>query len=149
MLKIEKAGVKDHGVVTGLFIEFAESRGLSPAVDRDRWDRVIAELLNSDKWLFVVARDAGKPVGFAAATWFLTLHGTRQQARLTAVIVDEEHRRSGVGTHLMRSMMEAARRRGCWELEAVVETGDEVSGAFYRSFEGFIENTAITWRCDG
>lgn len=148
MLEIERAGVKDHGIVTGLFIEFAESRGLSPEVDRDRWDRVMAELLKSDKWLFMVAREGGKPVGFAAATWFLTLQGTREQARLTALIVDEEHRRGGVGTHLMRTMMEAVRRRGCWELEAVVETGDELSAAFYRSFEGFVESTAITWRCD-
>lgn len=148
MLEIERAGVKDHGIVTGLLLEFAESQGWKPEVDRDRWDRVMAELLDSDSWLFLVAANDGEPVGLAAVKLYLTLYGSRQQARLMALIVSERHRRHGVGTSLMEHAIAAARRRGCREIEASVNVDDMPLEAFYRRFGGESEKKLLTWRCD-
>lgn len=148
MLEIQRAGVKDHGVVTGLLLEFADSQGWRPEVDSDRWERVMAELLDSDGWLFLLASNAGEPVGLAAVKLYLTLYGSRQQARLMALVVSAAHRRHGIGTGLMESAMAAARRRGCRELEASMDAGDESLEAFYRRFGGGRERKLMIWPCD-
>ena len=148
MLQIERAGVKDHGVVTSLLLDFSATQGWKPEVDRDRWDRVLAELLNSDSWFFLLALEDGEPVGLAAANWFLTLYGSREQVRLVALMVDVEHRRRGVGTLLMESVVGAARRRGCRELEAAVDPSEEGLVSFYRRFTRPGERLLLSWPCE-
>ena len=148
MVEIDRAGVKDHGVVTSLLLDFSETQGWKPEIDRDRWDRVLAELLNSDGWLFLLARDdAGEPVGLAAVSWFLTLYGSREQARLAALIVEGEHRRHGIGTNLMEAVLAAARRRGCRGLEVSVDPHDEGIAAFCRKFGRSRDHLLLTWPC--
>ena len=148
MLQIERASVKDHGVVTSHLLEFSATQGWTPEVDRDRWDRVIAELLNSDSWCFLLAQEDGEPVGLAAANWFLTLYGSREQVRLVALMVEVEHRRRGVGTLLMESVIAAARRRGCRELETSVDPSDEGLVSFYRRFTRPSERLLLSWMCE-
>jgi ribosomal protein S18 acetylase RimI-like enzyme len=148
VLEIERAGVKDHGVVTALLINFARSEGWTPEVDRDRWDRVIAELLHSDKWLFLQAMDDGEPVGLAVVNFSLTLYGSREQARMTALIVDEEFRRRGVGGRLMEEVLASVRRRGCRELEVNVAPDENILG-FYKRFNYTGQRTLLTWRGTG
>lgn len=145
MIEIDRAGVKDHGIVTGLLLEFSYTQGWSPEVDRDRWDRVLAELLNSDGWLFLLAREDGEPVGLAAVNWYLTLYGSREQGRLSALIVEEPCRRRGIGTQLMESVLSAARRRGCRELEASVQAADEKIAAFFHKCGYSGEQRLLTW----
>lgn len=146
MVEIDRAGVKDHGVVTALLMNFARSEGWTPEVDRDRWDRVIAELLDSDGWLFFIARSDGEPVGLAAVNLNLTLYGSREQARLTALIVEDTHRRCGFGGALMEEVLAWVRRRGCRELEVSLAPDEGVLD-FYSRFEFTGRRTLLTWDC--
>jgi GNAT superfamily N-acetyltransferase len=146
MTEIERAGVKDHGTVTGLLLDLFDAQGWEPEVDRDRWDRVLAELLNSDGWLFLLAREDSEPVGLAAVNWYLTLYGSREKARLSALFVDEESRRRGIGSALMDSVLGAARRRGCAELEIRVNPQDTSTIAFYQKFNPSSELKIFTWK---
>jgi ribosomal protein S18 acetylase RimI-like enzyme len=145
MLEITRAGVKDHGVVTGLLLDMSDMQGWKPETDRDRWDRVLAELLDSDSWLFLMACEDGDVVGLVAVNWVLTLYGSRAQGRIQALVVDSAHRRQGIGTELIRSAQAAARRRGCREVEASVRPGDDITAAFYRSFEDTSERLMFAW----
>lgn len=147
MVEIERAGVKNHGVVTALLIDFARHQGWTPEVDRDRWDRVIAQLLNSDGWFFLLAIEDGEPAGLAAVNWFITLHGSREQGRLMALIVDKKHQRRGTGSKLMEEVLSLARRRGCRELEVCVNQDDEAIARFYKKFEYTGEKRLFTWPC--
>lgn len=147
MVEIQRAGVKDHGMVTTLLLEFARAEGWEPEADRDRWDRIVAELLNSDGWLFLLAMDDDEPAGLAAVNWFLTLYGSREQGRLLALIVEESFRRRGIGTRLMEDVLGAARRRGCREMEAIVEPSDEKIAEFYHKFHYAKEQRLFSWRC--
>jgi GNAT superfamily N-acetyltransferase len=147
MLEIDRAGVKDHGIVTGFLLDFSDTQGWTPEADHDRWDRVLAELLNSDGWLFLLAREEGEPVGLAAVNWYLTLYGSREQGRVAALIVEETHRRLGIGTRLMESALAAARRRGCRELEASVNSEDEAVASFFRKYGYSGEQKLLTWPC--
>jgi GNAT superfamily N-acetyltransferase len=148
MVEIDRAGVKDHGTVTGLLLKYFKGQGWKPEVDRDRWDRVLAELLNSDGWLFLVARKDDQPVGLAAVNWYLTLYSSREKARLLALFVDEENRRQGIGSNLMDSVFGAARRRECRELEVATDPGDASATAFYRKLEPSRELKILTWQFD-
>lgn len=148
MAETQRASVKDHGVVTALLIEFARHQGWTPEVDRDRWDRVVAELLDSDKWVFLLATEDGEPVGLAAVYWFLTLYGSREQGRLMALVVDEDHRGRGIGSLLMQDVLNAARRRECREIEVSVEPADESAMRFYAKFQYAGERRLLSWPCD-
>jgi GNAT superfamily N-acetyltransferase len=148
MMDIERAGVKDHGIVTGLLLDFFDTRDWKPEVDRDRWDRVIAELLNSDGWLFLLAREGDEPVGVAAVNWYLTLYSSREKARLSALFIQEESRRRGIGSSLMDSVLGAARRRGCRELQVPLDPEDSSTTAFFQKFEPSRELRILTWQFD-
>lgn len=147
MIDVTRAEVKDHGVVTGLLLDFAGEVGWKPEADRDRWDRVIAELLNSDGWIFLIARDGEAPVGLAVVNFFLSLYGSREQGRISALIIDEDHRREGVATRLMQDSLAAARRRGCRELEASVGP-QSAQETFYTAFGFSSERRLLLWSCD-
>lgn len=148
MVEIQRAGVKDHGMVTELLVEFENAVGNEPHADRDRWERVVAELLDSDRWLFLLALEDSEPVGLAVVNWFLTLFASSADARLVAVVVEPERRGAGVGTALMKEALSAARRRGCRVLEVSAENSD---GAieFFRRFEPGTERVLLVWAYGG
>jgi GNAT superfamily N-acetyltransferase len=146
MIELTRASVKDHGIVTGLLLDYMREVELKPEADRDQWDRIIAELLNSDGWLFLLARDGEEAVALAVVNFFLSLYGSRAQGRISALVVDESHRHQGIGTRLMEDMLAAARRRGCRELEAVVAPGSPEE-AFYTGFGYSAERRLLLWPC--
>lgn len=146
-LEINRAGVKDHGLVTRLLLEFARVEGIEAEVDRDRWEGVLAGLLDSDGWLFLLATDEeGEAVGLAAVNWYLTLYGSSVDGRIVAMIVDEDYRRQGVGTQLMEEVLAASRRRGCREMEVALRRSDEMA-SFYRQFEPGSIQELLIWDC--
>ena len=147
MADLSRAGVKDHGVVTKLLIDIARLEDWHPEVDRDLWDGIIAQLLDSDRWLFLLAFDCEEPVGLAVANWSITLKGARDQGRMMALIVEDGSRRQGIGTRLMEETLGAARRRGCHAFEASAETADKAVGDFYRRFDSYQEKTLFEWPC--
>lgn len=148
MLHIERAGVKDHGVVAGLVLSFSRMQGWKPEVDRDSWDRILAELLNSDGWMFIIAREESEPVGLAVVNFNLALYGSREQARLAALIVEEAYRRRKIGKRLMDEVLRAVRGRGCRELEVSVDPDDQETLGFYKGFEFKQKRELLIWPCE-
>ena len=56
------------------------------------------------------------------------------------MIVDQAHRRSGVGRQLLRELENAAKERNCTQLILVTEKDREDACAFYENY-GFSKNT--------
>lgn len=56
------------------------------------------------------------------------------------MIVDQTHRRSGVGRQLLRELENAAKERNCTQLILVTEKDREDACAFYENY-GFSKNT--------
>jgi GNAT superfamily N-acetyltransferase len=146
MAEIERAGVKDHGIVTSLLLEFARSRQLDRGLDRDRWERVVAGLLDSDAWLFLLAYEGGEPVGLAAVNWSLTLYGTSVDGTLLAIVVRQDQQRRGTGSCLMDEALGAARRRGCRELQVAIDK-DDPAKTFYEKFDPSKHQLLLVWDC--
>jgi GNAT superfamily N-acetyltransferase len=147
MAEIERAGIKDHGVVTSLLLEFARSRQLDRGLDRDGWERVVAGLLDSDAWLFLLAFEEDEPVGLAVVNWSLTLYGTSVDGSLLAIVVRQERQRQGTGSRLMDEALGAARRRGCRELQVAIDKDDPTT-AFYEKFDPTKHQVLLAWNCE-
>lgn len=148
MAEIDRASVKDHGVVTRLLLDLFTERNSRPEPDRDNWERVIAELLDSDRWLFLVAYRSGEPVGLAVVNYFLSLFGSGEQARLDALYVEPDNRDSGIGSRLMERVLSSTHRRGCRELEIRVAPGEKRILGFYNRFSEAGEDLLLFWEYD-
>ena len=55
----------------------------------------------------------------------------RRRAHVEALVVDERHRRSGIGTALMNAATDWARARGAVEIVLTVWAGNAAAEAFY------------------
>lgn len=147
MIDIARAGVKDHGIVEGLLLDFARSQGTEPESDRDSWDMVVLELLNSDHWVFWIAFYDDEPVGIAAINFLFSLYGASEEARLAAIYVDDEYRRKGIGSELMELILMSARRRGCRCVEVQILPNKEDIISFYKRFDYAEQHISLTWNC--
>ncbi|OGR82847.1 MAG: ribosomal-protein-alanine N-acetyltransferase [Elusimicrobia bacterium RIFCSPLOWO2_01_FULL_54_10] len=100
------------------------------AIDRSwegsRWNRAAFEReLNLPMSLALVADRGGAPVGFGVM-WVVT-----ETAQLLEFAVSPAHRRQGVGSGLMKSLMDAARARGCEKMELELHEGNFPAQSFY------------------
>jgi N-acetylglutamate synthase-like GNAT family acetyltransferase len=66
----------------------------------------------------LVAADAGTLLGLVAILFVPVAHDTAPWCRITALVVDAEHRERGVGQALAAAAEEAARQAGCSRIEA-------------------------------
>lgn len=91
-----------------------------------KWNRAMFEReLSLHMSVGRVADFSGRPIGFGIL-WAVT-----DTAQLLEFAVDASHRRKGVGTGLIRSLMEAARLRGCEKMELELHEGNFPAQSFY------------------
>ena len=76
----------------------------------------------------LVATGYGPLAGLVALHWGGTLQQPRPVARLTALVVDADQRRQGIGRMLVKAGSQAARIAGCDVLE--VAAGEDALGFF-------------------
>jgi GNAT superfamily N-acetyltransferase len=94
-------------------------------------------LSHRDVGVFVYELD-GETVGLAAYQLVFLLERAQPQCRLTALVVDNEHRRLGVAAALLDAVEAAARRAGCFRLEVTTQPRRDDALAFYIG-HGFYE----------
>ncbi len=80
----------------------------------------------------LIAVEWGPPSGVVVLDWYRTILETGLVARISFLLVGEEHRRRGIGRLLLKAAAQAARVAGCGRLE--VEAPLEMA-----SLRGFCE----------
>ncbi len=75
--------------------------------------RRVERLASSEADRVVIAELDGEIVGLASVPTSLSIEHDRPAAKLSAIVVDERHRRRGIGYRLAAEMEAEARRRGC------------------------------------
>jgi N-acetylglutamate synthase-like GNAT family acetyltransferase len=75
--------------------------------------RRLAQLQGSEVDRVVVAEADGEVVGLASLHTSLSVEYDEPAAKLSAIVVDERHRRRGIGEALVAAMEAEARARGC------------------------------------
>lgn len=109
---------------------------INPIIMRENIKKYI-QLPNQKAW---VAEKSGKIVGCIAVAITNYFHSPRSFLRVIAMIVDEQHRRSGIGKNLMDLVQKFAQGKGCSHIELTSGMHREKLGSheFYRSL-GYIE----------
>ncbi|MEO8451289.1 MAG: GNAT family N-acetyltransferase [Gemmatimonadota bacterium] len=93
----------------------------------ERLDRLAA----SSQATVLLAERGEKVVGLATMHIFSVLNRRQDVAWLTALVVEESVRRSGVGRGLVRAVEELARRSGCERLSVTTHEDRADAHAFY------------------
>ena len=86
----------------------------------------------------IVAELAGEVIGLASLHTSLTVEYDEPVAKLNGIVVDERHRRRGIGEALVAEMEAEARRRGCCLIFVTTAERRTDAHAFYRRI-GFQE----------
>jgi N-acetylglutamate synthase-like GNAT family acetyltransferase len=100
--------------------------------------RRVAQLQASEADRVVVAELDGEIVGLASLHASLSVEYDEPAAKLSAIVVDESHRRRGVGEALVVAMEAEARERGCCLLFLTTAARRADAHDFYRRL-GFEE----------
>jgi GNAT superfamily N-acetyltransferase len=100
--------------------------------------RRMERLRSSNADRLVVAELDGEVVGLASLHTSLSVEYDAPAAKLSAIVVDELHRRHGIGEALLVAMEAEARRRGCCLIFLTTAKRRKDAHAFYRR-SGFEE----------
>ena len=98
----------------------------------DAVDERLASWLADDSSRVLVAEVGGTPAGVIAIHACPYFERPGRWVRVTALAVDERHRRSGVGGKLLAAAEEIARELGCTAVEITCLRDREAALALYR-----------------
>jgi len=111
---------------------YRQFRGERSAPERMR--EVFRRLVRNRQYTILGVKHQGRMVGSAMAILCEELYGEcRPFLVIEDVIVDEKHRRRGIGSRLMRALEERARTSGCAYIMLVTDAARHEAIAFYRS----------------
>lgn len=96
---------------------------------------------------FLIARESGALVGFAALSFLWTLERGGRAAWLDELYVLPDRRGHGIGEALLRAALEAAREAGALAVDLEIESGHERAAALYRR-AGFAPLPRSRWARD-
>lgn len=91
----------------------------------------LARFAESDADRIFVAEEGGAIVGFASVHVSLAVEYDEPAAKLSAIAVDQNHRRRGIGEALVAAAEEEARARGCGLLFLTTAERRADAHAFY------------------
>jgi GNAT superfamily N-acetyltransferase len=92
----------------------------------------VERLVSSDADCLVVGDVDGDVVGFASVHISLSIEYDEPAAKLSALVVDEQHRRGGIGAMLVAELEARARRRDCNLIFLTTAERRRDAHAFYR-----------------
>ncbi len=85
-----------------------------------------------------VARLEGRVIAFMSLIYFYYFPIQKQNCRITAIVVDEEVRKTGVGRQLIQFAQVKARQHACAQLEVTTSLERKATQAYYEH-NGFIK----------
>jgi GNAT superfamily N-acetyltransferase len=100
--------------------------------DEEPVARRLQRLVQSPADALFVAEVDGEVVGLAGIHVSPSLEYDEDAAKVSAIVVDEAHRRSGVGRALLEAVEDEARRRGCGLLFLTTAERRKDAHDFYR-----------------
>jgi GNAT superfamily N-acetyltransferase len=110
---------------------------VAPGVFDDALDAAAARaFLDDPRHHLAVAIDANVVVGFASAVHYVHPDKPSPELWINEVGVANTHRRQGLGTALLESLLDHARRLGCVEAWVLTDRGNEPALRLYHSVGG-------------
>jgi ribosomal protein S18 acetylase RimI-like enzyme len=94
------------------------------------------ELLDDERTIFLVAFDAGEPVGFVLAHDLPRRHDPPRKLLVYEIDVREDRRREGIGRALLDELGRIARERGIRHGWVLTDHDNEAALGLYKSMGG-------------
>ena len=141
-LNVREANVEDAAEICGLARELAETVGDSPPTEEAVGAR-LEELLDEPRARVLVAENEAGVVG-GVSFWIKPdlAHGDTV-VEVPMLVVAEDHRRAGVGRHLMEEVRNVASDNDASQIELVATPANVTAREFYRSL-GFVEADVVS-----
>jgi [ribosomal protein S18]-alanine N-acetyltransferase len=96
--------------------------------------KAVRTYLSDDRNVFLIAYEEDGPVGFLRGTELGQLKSERKQMFLYEIAVKDSHRRRGIGTELVRTLLRHCRERGFEEIFVFTDDPANVAAVrLYRS----------------
>ncbi len=129
-VEVRSAQVADAAELARLLAQAGVVASIKALADR------VEAMRSSPGCAVLVATGYGGLNGLVALDWAPVLQHPRPLARITALVVDADERRHGIGRMLLKAASQAARIAGCHTLELAQEAGRDLA-AFCRA-TGFV-----------
>ena len=132
-MRIRQATIEDSAGIAQLMTQLMEADGyqdwqVSPA----RIEESLQKMAESDAYQVLLAEDEGQVVGLLGLSFRHTLFHPAPSALIDELVVEQSHRRRGIGQQLMAEAIERCRAAGCCEIEVSTERSNEAAQEFYR-----------------
>jgi ribosomal protein S18 acetylase RimI-like enzyme len=142
-MRICQATIQDSAVIAQLMTQLIEAVGyegwrISPKQIEER----LRKMADSDAYQLLLAKDEGQVVGLLSLTFRHTLFHSAPTALIDELVVEQDHRRRGVGQQLMVEAIERCRAAGCCEIEVSTERSNKAAQKFYRQ-HGFSHEAVL------
>ncbi len=143
MMKIRQATIEDSAVITQLMAQLIEASGYEGwQVSPERVEESLRKMADNDAYQVLLAEDEGQVVGLLSLSFRHTLFHPAPSALIDELVVEQGHRRQGVGQQLMAEAIERCRAAGCCEIEVSTERSNEAAQEFYRQ-HGFSHEAVL------
>jgi GNAT superfamily N-acetyltransferase len=111
----------------------------------------ISEALFSDRPSAhaLLARDEGKPVGFASYSFLWPAVGLTRSLYLKELYVSAAARRTGVGKLLMQRLFDIAIKNGCSRVEWTTDSDNREAQLFYAELGVPVDESKLFYRIEG
>jgi GNAT superfamily N-acetyltransferase len=124
-MRIREVTLGDQESIIDLFNQLGYS------TEPDQLKKQLHELRQRGSGKVFVAEEAGTVVGVSIVHLITPLHVNRAWALLSALVVDDKQRSSGVGSHLLAAAERFAIEHGCSQLELSSSSARTRAHKFY------------------
>lgn len=142
-MRIREATIGDSAVIAQLMTQLIEASGYEDwQVSLERVEESLRKMADSDAYQVLLAEDEGQVVGLLSLSFRHTLFHSAPTALIDELVVEQGHRRRGVGRQLMAEAVERCRAAGCCEIEVSTERSNGTAQKFYRQ-HGFSHEAVL------
>lgn len=141
-MKIRQATIEDSAVIAQLITQLIEASGYEDLVSPEQIEKSLRKMADSDVYQVLLAEDQGQIVGLLSLNFRHTLFHPALSAFIDELVVEQGHRRQGVGQQLIAEAIERCRAAGCCEIEVSTEQSNKAAQKFYRQ-HGFSHEAVL------
>lgn len=142
-MRIREATIKDSAVIAQLMAQLIEASGYEGwQVSPEQVEENLREMAANDAYQVLLAEEKGRVAGLLSLSFRHTLFHPALSALIDELVVEQGHRRQGIGRQLIAEAIERCRAAGCCEIEVSTERANKAAQEFYRQ-HGFSHEAVL------
>jgi ribosomal protein S18 acetylase RimI-like enzyme len=142
-MRIRQATIEDSAVIAQLMTQLMKASGYEDRqVSPKQIEGSLRKMADSDAYQVLLAENESQVVGLLSLSFRHTLFHSAPTALIDELVIEQGHRRRGIGQQLIAEAIERCRAVGCCEIEVSTERSNEAAQEFYRQ-HGFSHEAVL------